>query len=301
MAMNPDDRDVPQLRRLQDWWLELPLSYRLNALLYFLGGCFLLFLVTSLLRGDDEPRQIQVGAGVTPTTTPTAPGATVRAGPATTVAGSTSPSSAPSTTAAGGGVGAGGGGGATTTRSPSPTTAAPATTTTAAPTTAAPAPTTTASPGPTLGTTPPSTAAPTTTAPRCRNSTDQSCGQFSWTPPPNGQRLEIRSELSENPRVNVPMTFRITVTDPDHTIGTCAFLDFGDLSSSGNCPDPPCPARYGPWDLPAPGGPGSFTFTFTHTYQSPGPFIATFLVDDRTDCWDPYGERQTKPIPVVLG
>jgi hypothetical protein len=40
---------------------------------------------------------------------------------------------------------------------------------------------------------------------------------------------------------------------------------------------------------------------FTHTYKSPGPFIATFLVDDRSDCWDPYGERQTKPVPVVLG
>ncbi|HVL27107.1 MAG TPA: hypothetical protein VM390_03095, partial [Acidimicrobiales bacterium] len=61
---NPDD-EVSQRRRLQDWWLELPLSYRVNALLYFLGGCALIFLVTTLLSGGGEPRDVQVGAGPT--------------------------------------------------------------------------------------------------------------------------------------------------------------------------------------------------------------------------------------------
>ena len=97
------------------------------------------------------------------------------------------------------------------------------------------------------------------------------------------------------------VTFRITVSDPDHAIGTCASIDFGDLSTQGSCPDPPCPARYGPWDTPAAtGGPGSFTFTFTHTYTTAAPYIATFLVDNRSDCWDPYGDRQTSRIPVVV-
>jgi hypothetical protein len=293
MAMNPDDNDAPQLRRLQDWWLNLPLSYRLNALLYFLGACFMVFLLTSLLSGGSSPRQIQVGAGSTPasTTTTSRPSATA---PTSTTAASTSSSTGPTTTSAGGnaatattqaqtnpptgggGSGGGGGGEATATTAVATTTTVPNT----------------------VGT----VASTTTTTRSCRNSADQACGQFNWEPGPNNQRLAIGTEvLPANPQVNAEVTFRVTVTDADHTIGTCAFIDFGDLSTQGSCPDPPCPARYGTWDLPAPGGPGAFTFVFTHTYKSPGPFIATFLVDDRSDCWDPYGERQTKPVPVVLG
>jgi hypothetical protein len=60
---------LPQLRRLQEWWLQLPLSYRVNALLYFLGACALLFLLVNVLSGGGKPRQIEVGAGVVPTTT----------------------------------------------------------------------------------------------------------------------------------------------------------------------------------------------------------------------------------------
>src|SRR2546423_12059532 len=108
MGMNPDDSEVPQLRRLQDWWLQLPLSYRLNALLYFLGACFMVFLLTVLLGGGDTPRQIQVGAGVatsssTSTSRPAATVPTSAPGSSSSSSSSSTPSStAPSTTTAGG-------------------------------------------------------------------------------------------------------------------------------------------------------------------------------------------------------
>src|SRR5205085_5198363 len=81
----------------------------------------------------------------------------------------------------------------------------------------------------TVGTTP----ATTTTTTGCRNSTNPACGQFSWSPGPNSSSLTIGlPEVSPaSPQPNQDVTFRITVTDPDHTIGTCAMLDFGDLSS----------------------------------------------------------------------
>lgn len=302
MAMKPDDSEVPHLRRLQDWWLELPLSYRLNALLYFLGVCFMVFLLTVLLGGGDTPRQIQVGAGVpsSTTTTTTRPAVTAP----TTAPGSSTSSTGPTPTAAGGttttaralagggaatGGGSSGGGGGGGSSGGGGGGGGDTTVPVAASTTVAN----------TVGTVP----APTTTQPPCRNSTDQACGQFQWSPGPNSQPVNIGSpEITPSPQQpNVEVTFRITVTDPDHTVGTCAMLDFGDLSSQGSCPEPPCPARYGTWDLPAPGGPGSFTFTFTHVYKTAGPYIATFLVDDRNDCWDPYGERRTRPIAIVVG
>src|SRR5436853_160739 len=102
MAMTPDDSEGPQLRRLQDWWLRLPLSYRVNALLYFLGACFMVFLLTSLLSGGDTPRQIQVGAGNPSTTTTTSrPAATAPSSTAATGSSSSSSSSStgPTTTA----------------------------------------------------------------------------------------------------------------------------------------------------------------------------------------------------------
>lgn len=290
MAMKPDDPDVPQFRRLQDWWLNLALSYRVNALLYFLGACFMVFLLTSLLSGGDEPRQIQVGAGVTPssTTTTTRPAVTA---PSSTVAASSSTSSTGPTTTVAGTSGAAGT--TSSTRAQTNPTNAPSDTTTVATTTTV---------ANTVGTTP-STTAPTTTTKSCRNSTAPACGQFNWDPGPNSQPINIGvpEVTPSSPAVNAEVTFRITVTDVDHLIGTCAYLDFGDLSSQGSCPEPPCPARYGTWDLPARGGPGAFTFVFTHAYKTAGPFIATFLVDDRSDCWDPYGERRTRSIPVVVG
>lgn len=298
--MNPDDSEGPQLRRLQDWWLNLPLSYRLNALLYFLGACFMVFLLTSLLSGGSPPRQIQVGAGSTPSTTGTTVRPTVTAPTSTAGASTSSPSSTGPTTSGpvgttattqaqanptGGGGGGGGGRGGSGEGGGGTTTTAPAATTTTV--------------ANTVGTTPGTT---TTTRP-CRNSTDPACGQFTWDPAATNQPLSIgQPEISPaTPQPNTEVTFRITVTDPDHVIGTCAYIDFGDLSSQGSCPDPPCPARYGAWDLPAHGGPGSFTFVFTHTYKSAAPYIATFLVDDRSDCWDPYGDRRTKPIAIVVG
>jgi hypothetical protein len=308
-----------QLRRLQERWLALPLSYRVNALLYALGAGALLYLAFTLFSGDDKPSQIQVGAGVTPSSSTTSgrptsvvgatgPGATgaasssstssgpMTSGPALTApAGTSRPGGTIAfsggnfgTTAPGGGGGGGGGsggggggggdagGGGGGGGSGGDTTTVP----TVPPTTA--------------GTSPP------TTTLQCRNSTDPRCGSFRWDPSPTNQPLAIDISVSSNPQVGQDVTFTVTVSDNDHGIGQCARLDHGDGTSQGGCPEPPCPDRYGPWDPPAPGIPSTRIFTFTHRYANAGPFIATVLVDNRTDCWDPFGERRTKNTPVVL-
>ena len=76
-------------------------------------------------------------------------------------------------------------------------------------------------------------------------------------------------------------------------------MNFGDGISQGNCPPPQCGAtRYGPWDTPAPGGPGSFEFTFDHAYPiQPGPraYTITFTMESRSDCYDPYGTPLNDP------
>jgi hypothetical protein len=302
MSDNRVDGEMPQLKQLQERWLRLPLSYRVNALLYFLGACATIFLLSTVLRGgDDNPRQIQVGAG-TPTTVTTRPGLSTSAAaspvPSTTLGASSTTggptTSQPASTAAGsggdGGGGGGGGGGG------SNTTAPPATSGTTAP----------SSPPPSDTTAPPTTATtvpPTTTTPGrvCRNSTDPACGQFRWDPPPAGnQPLSIQIATSPaHPRVGQEVTFTVTLHDADRAIGTCAWLDFGDGTSQGACQPPPCPARYGPWDPPG-RGPDTQIFTYRHTYLGSGAYIATFFADNRTDCYDPYGEPVTKHAPIVI-
>src|SRR3712207_6243843 len=66
----------------------------------------------------------------------------------------------------------------------------------------------------------------TTTAARvCRNSTDPACGQFFWDPAPTGnQPLNVQITTSPpNPRAGQEVAFTVSLHDPDHALGTCAW------------------------------------------------------------------------------
>ncbi|MGH9226365.1 MAG: hypothetical protein ACRD2W_21830, partial [Acidimicrobiales bacterium] len=90
-----EDAQAPQVRRLQEWWVSLPLAYRVNALLYALGGVALVFLLVTLL--SDDGRDVEVGAGDTPTSVATTvPRPATTAATAGTAASSTSSSSSSS-------------------------------------------------------------------------------------------------------------------------------------------------------------------------------------------------------------
>jgi len=285
MSTNPD-QEASQLRRLQDWWLALPLSYRVNALLYFLGGCALLFLVTTLFTGDDEPRQIQVGAGATvPASTTTS-----RASLTTTV-----PPTAPTTV--------------TTTATPSSTTGGGSVTT--APSGARGGGDTTTTP-PTQATTTAPTTAPTTTTtaapPPCRNSFEPRCGDFTWDPSPGANEpLTINAvPRPANPRPGDIVTFDITVADPDHLLNdNCAEVSFGDGATlNAACiPQPTCPAVYGPWTPPS-RQPGNFTKSYTHIYQGAGQFVVRFTFrswsTDRCPGLDPYASERTAQLVLTV-
>ncbi len=280
MSSNPDDQGS---RRLQDWWLELPLSYRVNALLYFLGACALLFLVTTLFSGDDEPRQIEVGAGVTvPASTTTS-----RVG---------FPTSAPATVP--------------TTVATSSTSAGPSTT--SAPATTAPPPAAPAGPSPTASpdtTSSPATQAPTTSPPApCRNSLESRCGDFSWDPSPGTNEALTISVVPRpgNPKPGEAVSFDVTVRDPDHVVSeNCAEVAWGDgIVHSAPCiPQPGCPAVFGPWTPPS-RVPGELTKTYTHTYQGTGQFTVRFTFrswsTDRCAGLDPYASERSAQLVIAV-
>ena len=286
MSRSPLDNE--RFHRLQGWWSELPLSYRVNTALYLLGAVGILVVLFNVLTGDDDPRQTQVAAGVSATTT------TLRGGPTTTrlnaattsstvgestttvaAAGSAAPSSgaaAPSSGGGGGtggagtggggsggggsGGGAGGGGGG---GGPDPTT--------------------------------------TTTALVCRNSTDPRCGFFRWDPEPSNQFPVVSDFVILGSRtVGQVVTIGVTVAEPDHALANaCGVMNFGDNTPNGfqgNCEPRPCPEQYGPWTPPAPGTGGTRTFVFQHIFTSPGEKTLAFQLESREYCNDPYGTTQ---------
>ncbi|MFN2504324.1 MAG: hypothetical protein ABR540_08850 [Acidimicrobiales bacterium] len=258
--------------------MELPLSYRVNALLYLLGGLAFFFLVSTLVAGDDGgDRKVQVGAGVV-TTKPKPPSTTV-ARPATTV----TTTAAVTTTVARAGVAtaANPGGGGTTTATDPPDYGSE-----------------TPDPPQTEETLPPLVIV-------CRDSVDERCGNFFWDPaPPANQPIEVI--VNSSPAVvGRPVTFTVTVTEPDRAMdAACVSVDYGDGGRSAPCPEPPCPTRFGPW---TPAGPGPRTskppITFTHTYNTntANPYTVTVTVDTRSDCKDPFGQRvpTTRSITVA--
>jgi hypothetical protein len=310
MSRNPVAEEPPGLRRLQVWWLELPLSYRVNALLYLLAGVAVIFLVAEVLSGDDGgPRQIQVGAPATSTTTsgnrstvtvgPTSsttdPGASTTTGPTAGGAGggggaggsqvpdlSGLTPQAPAAGGRAGGVGdGGGGGGGSGSGSGSGGGGGGGTTSSIPPTTASP-------------------------APSCVRSADPACGPLVWSPAPVNDPIVVQVAVSTNqPIVGVDeVVFTVTVSENDQSeiSDNCAQVRYGDGTGEDlPCQPPPCAPAHGTWDTPAkPTAGASRQFTFRHTYQSHGPFTPTFrFVSASKTCHDPYRSEGVNPEVTI--
>lgn len=140
----------------------------------------------------------------------------------------------------------------------------------------------------------------------CRNSTNPECGTFFFDPLPRNEPLSVQVEIASYSPIpgGQRVTFRVTVTDPDHAVtGNCSIADFGDgaRESLPCAPSPPCPPMYGPWDPPPPQR-GSGTFSFTHDYVArPDSYTARFSFrTDRDRCRDPYGSASTAAFSVSV-
>lgn len=149
--------------------------------------------------------------------------------------------------------------------------------------------------GDTTTTTPPTstttTQRPTTTTTTCRNSTEPSCGDFYWDPPPApNQPVTVTVTVSpSNPRVGDTVTFHVVAEDPDWALLRPMWVDdgedrhcdvtheFGDEPTRKRCWVPGCaaPARHGPWTPPDP-RPDRHEVTLTHAYRAAGTYRASF-------------------------
>ena len=133
----------------------------------------------------------------------------------------------------------------------------------------------------------------------CLNSTNPSCGAFSWTPAPGANRsMRIDVAISDaEATAGEAVTFVVTVTDPDARI---ASLEGGYGDPKGPrivvC-DPP--ARYGPWRTPARES-GRLQKSFTHTYSKPGNYVAKFRATSGGVCGSPYASVITIDVPVTV-
>lgn len=271
MAQFPGQGGGSALRRLRQWWADLPTGRRLNVALYALGGVAVVFMVITLL-GPGEPETGQVAAGATTSTPPSA-------APSTTVNRATTPTTASSTTQ-----------GPTTLR---------VTTTTTRPS---------AGGGGTTTTLPPVTVSTTTAPPACLNSADPACGPFRWDPPPQANAdLVVQVTNTANPQVGVAVGFLVRADDPDHLVdANCAEVSFGDGSEPfrAPCPHRPiCPPHFGPWTPPAPlaGSYRPIQPLAEHVYGVPGHYTVTVRMysysSDRCAELDPYSSAAEASVP----
>lgn len=179
----------------------------------------------------------------------------------------------------------------------SPATPAPTTAPSTAPATAAPA--APAAPAPTT----------TTTTPPCRNSTDPSCGSFSWDPAPGPYEVEIYAVSTPiAARVGEPVRFAVEYVDPAGTDAQGACLNWyvsdPGVVNTSSCEviNPSC-ARTGPHDPPAPVG-DRILLERTITFETPGEHevriggnIGTHLADG---CESPYRNSFTRTFTIVV-
>lgn len=171
----------------------------------------------------------------------------------------------------------------------------PTVTTVPGPPAPAPAP---APPAP-APTAPPTTSAPAPTAPPttvCRNSTDPSCGDFSWDPQPGEYEVEVYP-VSTPPTAAAgePVTFAIDYIDPGGPDAGGACVNWSAPGASTNISSceviaDDC-ARTGPHDPPAPSR-ELIRVEQTFTFEEPGTYevilagnIGTHLADG---CPSPY-------------
>ena len=183
------------------------------------------------------------------------------------------------------------------------------TVTTAAPA-PAPAPVT---PAPTPApTTPPTTSAPAPTAPPttvCRNSTDPSCGEFSWDPQPGDYDVEVYAVSTPvTATAGEPVTFAVDYIDPAgaDAEGACLnwFVTDPAVVNTSSCEvlATACD-RTGPHDPPAPSR-DRISLERTIVFETPGEHevsisgnIATHLADG---CESPYTNSFSRTFTIVV-
>lgn len=173
--------------------------------------------------------------------------------------------------------------------------------------TTVPSPTTVAQPPPTNATAPvpkvaPTTvAAPPTTALACRNSYNPACGPFRWDPSPSRTGSPTVSiKTSSNPTAGTPVTFTVSVSDPDTSVFACGQVVYGDGYGSGcSAGSAACPTRYGPWDPPATRADSAST-TYTHTFDKPGTYTISVEYPVGGPCYDPYQSQATGSITISV-
>lgn len=174
-----------------------------------------------------------------------------------------------------------------------------------APPTPGPAP----APGPTA---PPTTSAPPSTAPPttvCRNSTDPSCGDFSWDPQPEPSEVEVFAVTTPDAATaGEPVTFVVDYIDPAGVTAVGACLNWSTTdpavvnTSSCQVVATDCD-RYGPHDPPA-RSQERIRLEQTIVFETPGEHevtisgnIATHLADR---CESPYTTSFSRTFTIVV-
>ena len=153
----------------------------------------------------------------------------------------------------------------------------------------------------------------TSTTLACHNSTNPACGPFHYDPPLPANRpthITIASEPG-TPVVGQPVTFTVTVDDPDgQGPGRCGQFD-ADVTHAepttttaaqpaSTCmmtasADPAATHGYGPWDPPST-VPGHVVLTYTVTYQDAGPHTVSYSTFDVGQCGDNPCPRPDKQL-----
>ena len=153
----------------------------------------------------------------------------------------------------------------------------------------------------------------TSTTLECHNSTNPACGPFHYDPPLPANRptkITITSDPG-TPVVGQPVTFTVTVDDPDgQGPGRCGEFD-ADVTHAepttttaaqpaSSCmmtasADPAASHGYGAWDPPST-VPGHVVLTYTVTYEDSGPHTVSYSTFDVGQCGDQGCPRPDKQL-----
>lgn len=144
----------------------------------------------------------------------------------------------------------------------------------------------------------------TTAALLCQNSFDPACGAFRWDPPP-GPNQPLTASVSASPaslKAGEPVTFRITVDDPDGgrlLDKTERTVDYGDGTPFGGIAGHiDCVEGTGPWTPPPP-VPVHEELVFQHAYVNPGTYTVTVRFKALGNCAYPASEGTATTTVVV--
>lgn len=179
----------------------------------------------------------------------------------------------------------------------------------AAPLVSPAAPTTAPAAAPTAAAATTALPATTTTTVLCRNSTDPSCGPFSWDPAPGPYEVEVYAVSTPiAAAVGEPVRFAVEYVDPAgiDAQGACLnwYVSDPGVVNTSSCEviNPSCP-RTGPHDPPAPVA-DRILLERSITFETPGEHevriggnIGTHLADG---CESPYRNTFTRTFTIVV-